>query len=168
MTAPPLETARLTLREFRPDDLDGLAAMFADPEQMSFYARVRTRDEASEWLDAHLALYETCEYGLWAVVWRATTALAGYCGIRPLKLEGDAGTEIVWRVEKTLWNKAVATEAATAVRDLAGTRWAISRLVALIPPEHEASRRVAEKIGMRCEKTTVLDGERLAVYGRQT
>jgi RimJ/RimL family protein N-acetyltransferase len=162
--APILETERLRLREFARDDLDDLAAMFADPEQMSFYPQTRTRVEAAEWLARHLNMYADCGYSLWAVEWRAESTLAGYCGIRPLDFEGCAETEIAWRVEKARWNQGVATEAAAAARDLARDRFAIPRLIALIPPEHRASRRVAEKIGMRNEKTTTVDGENLVVY----
>jgi ribosomal-protein-alanine N-acetyltransferase len=162
--APPVETDRLRLRQFRPDDLDALADMFADPEQMAFYSHTRTRDEAAEWLERHLRLYEECGYGLWAIEGRADSVFAGYCGIRPLDLDGTAETEIAWRVENTRWNQGVATEAATAVTEIARDRYAISRLTALIPPDHVASRRVAEKIGMREERTTVMDGDCLVVY----
>ncbi len=37
----------MRLREFVPGDIDELAAMVADPEQMSFYPRPRTRHEAT-------------------------------------------------------------------------------------------------------------------------
>jgi RimJ/RimL family protein N-acetyltransferase len=55
-----------------------------------------------------------------------------------------------------------------AVRDLAFTRFALSRLVAIIHPDHLASRRVAENIGMHDEKTTTLgDGYRAVVYATE-
>ncbi len=44
---PIAETHRLTLREFTEDDLDELAAMVADEDQMTFYPRPKSRDEAS-------------------------------------------------------------------------------------------------------------------------
>src|SRR5215212_2382171 len=40
-----VETARLRLREVAWDDLDEVAAMVADAEQMAFYAAPRTREE---------------------------------------------------------------------------------------------------------------------------
>jgi RimJ/RimL family protein N-acetyltransferase len=154
-----IETDRLRLRELRSGDLDALAAMFADPEQMRFYARPRTHDEAAQWLDRHLAMYDQLGFGLWAIELKSSVCFAGYCGIRPLKLGGDAATEVAWRVEKTHWKQGLATEAATSVRDLANRR-----LTALIPPDHQASRRVAEKIGMQQERTTMVDGDLTAIY----
>lgn len=160
-----LETERLRLREFRRDDLDDLAAMVADQDQMTFYPRVRTRAEASEWIGKNLALYERSGFGFWLVESRATSTFAGYCGIRPLDLDGADETEIGWHVRKTFWNEGIATEAATAVRDLALGALAVPRLVALVHPDHIASRRVAEKVGMRVERTTVFEGAPAVVYG---
>jgi RimJ/RimL family protein N-acetyltransferase len=55
---PILETERLKLREFSQDDLDDPAAMVADEDQMRFYPRPKTRDEASAWSSRNLALYK--------------------------------------------------------------------------------------------------------------
>ncbi|MFH0777801.1 MAG: GNAT family N-acetyltransferase [Candidatus Eisenbacteria bacterium] len=46
----------------------------------------------------------------------------------------------------------LATEAATAVRDLAVGELGLRRLVSLIRPTNVASWRVAEKIGMRKDR----------------
>ena len=143
--APPVGTDRLRLRRFRGDDLDALAAMFADPEQMTFYARTRTREEATEWLDRHLRIFEECGYGFWAIEGRADRVFSGYCGIRPLDLDGVSETEIAWRVEKSRWNQAVATEAAHTVVAIARDRYALSRLTALIPPEHTLDKRLQQQ-----------------------
>ena len=159
-----LETERLRLREFRSDDLDDLAAMVGDEDQMGFYPAVRTRDEAAAWLNRNLTLYAEHGIGIWLIESAADSAFAGYCGIRPLDLEGAAETEIGWHVKKTFWNRGVATEAASAARDVAFGRFARTRLVALIPPGHIASRRVAEKIGMREERTTVFEDEPAVIY----
>jgi GNAT acetyltransferase-like protein len=82
-----LETRRLRLREFRPDDLDELASMMADEEQMRFYPRPRTRDEASAWVGRNLSLYEEHGFGFWLIESRPTAEFLGYCGIRPLVLK---------------------------------------------------------------------------------
>jgi RimJ/RimL family protein N-acetyltransferase len=159
-----LETERLRLRKFRPDDVDELAAMVGDPEQMRFYPYTRTREDASAWLERNRALYERQGFGFWLVEDRNTSRFLGYCGIRPLELDGATVTEIGWHMRKTSWNRGLATEAATAVRDAAFARFAQSRLVALIPPANAASRRVAEKIGMREGEETLFDGVQYATF----
>jgi RimJ/RimL family protein N-acetyltransferase len=93
---PILETRRLRLREFRRDDLDDLAAMVADEDQMTFYPRPKTREEASAWIGRNLALYEECGFGVWCIESRSTSGFLGSCGIRPLALEGASEMEIAW------------------------------------------------------------------------
>jgi RimJ/RimL family protein N-acetyltransferase len=159
-----LETPRLRLREFRPDDLDELAAMVADEEQMRFYPRPRARDEACAWIDRNVSLYEELGFGFWLIEARSTAEFLGYCGIRPLVLEGESATEIGWHTKKTSWNRGIATEAAVSVCDLAFARFAQTLLVAIIRPDHLASRRVAEKIGMREGMATVFGGDPYVTY----
>src|SRR5437763_8197801 len=154
---PILETRRLRLREFRQDDLEELAAMVGDPDQMRFYPRPKTRDEAAAWLSCNLVLYEEHGFGFWLLEALPTAGFLGYCGIRPLTLDGAAEIELGWHTRRRFWNRGIATEAATAARDLAFRRFGLSRLVAVIHPDHIASRRVAENIGMHDEKTTVID-----------
>ena len=153
----------MKLREFRQNDLDDLAVMVADEDQMRFYARPKTRDETAAWLSRNLALYQEYGFGFWLLDAHPTSGFLGYCGIRPLGLEGAAEIEIGWHTKKTFWNQGVATEAATATRDLAFGRFGLSRLVAIIHPDHVASRRVAENIGMHAERATVLDDDYPAV-----
>jgi RimJ/RimL family protein N-acetyltransferase len=157
------ETKRLKLREFSSADLDELAAMVSDETQMRFYPRPKARDEASAWIGRNLALYEEHGFGFWFIEARPTAGFLGYCGIRPLALEDASEVEIGWHTKKTRWNQGIATEAAAAARDLAFRRFGFSRLVAIIHPDHVASRRVAEKIGMHGEKTTMLDDDYPAV-----
>ncbi len=137
-----LETRRLRLREFRPHDLDKLAAMVGDEEQMQFYPRARTRGEARAWIVRNLSLYKENRFGFWLIESRPSSVFLGYCGIRPLVLQSAPATEIGWHTKKTSWNQGIATEAAAAVRD----------------------RRVAEKIGMRDEGPITYDGDPYATY----
>jgi RimJ/RimL family protein N-acetyltransferase len=163
-TTPILRTQRLHLREFGEDDLDSLAAMVADEEQMKFYPRVRTRADASAWISRNLDFYRDCGFGFWLIESQSTSAFLGYCGIRPLWLEGASEIEIGWHIDKSSWNQGIATEAASAARHAAAGRFGFSRLVALIHPEHLASRRVAEKIRMRAEKTIVFEDCPTTIY----
>lgn len=161
---PIVETERLRLREFGHADLEELAAMVANADQMTFYPRPKTRAEASTWISRNLELYEQFGFGFWRVESRGTSDFLGYCGIRPLILEGASEIEIGWHTRKTFWNQGIATEAAAAAKDLASGRFGVARLVAVIHPDHIASRRVAEHIGMRLEQTAILDGYVAVIY----
>jgi RimJ/RimL family protein N-acetyltransferase len=159
-----LETRRLRLREFRPDDLDDLAEMVGDKEQMRFYPRPRTRDEARAWIDRNRTFYDEHGFGFWLVESRGGAAFLGYSGIRPFVHDGVSTTEIGWHTRKALWNRGIATEAAAGARDLAFSRFGRQQLVALVHPDHIASRRVAEKIGLREGATVLVEGDRYVTY----
>ena len=159
-----LETSRLRLRTFRIEDLDELAPMVADDEQMHFYGAPRTRDDARAWIERNVDLYARNGFGFWLIESRDTSTFLGYCGIRPLDLDGVSVTEIGWHTKKTVWNRGIATEAAAAVRDVAFHRFERRGLVALIRPGHDASVRVALKIGMREQGAAVVEGDRYVTY----
>jgi RimJ/RimL family protein N-acetyltransferase len=155
-----LTTDRLRLREFHDDDLD---AMVGDHEQMTFYPQTKPREEAAAWIRRHRELYATHGFGTWLIEALPDARFAGYCGIRPLELEQVAEIEIGWHVHKDFWKQGIATEAAALACRAAATRFGLSRLVALVHPDHVASRRVAENVGMRCERRTVLEGDYPAI-----
>jgi RimJ/RimL family protein N-acetyltransferase len=159
-----VETRRLRLREITTDDLDAVAGMVGDEEQMRFYARPRTYAEAAAWIERTRATYRERGFGFWAVESRPDARFIGYCGIRPLTLDGVPETEIGWHIDKGVWNRGIATEAAVAARDVAAQRFEQARLVAIIRPENAASCRVAEKIGLRRESTAVVDDDLYLVY----
>ena len=159
------ETPRLRLRRLRLSDIDAVAAMVADPEQMRFYPRPKSRDEVAAWLAWNLELYEEHGFGTWYLASVPDDAFAGYCGIRPLLLEGRHEVEVAWHVNKLHWNRGLATEAALVSMRLGFDRFGLSRLVAIIHPDNGASRRVAQKVGMAEERTLVHDGEPTVVYG---
>lgn len=89
---------------------------------------------------------------------------AGYCGIRPLLLNGQREVELAWHVKKTHWNQGIATEAASVSMRLGFDHFGLSRLVAIIHPDNRASRRVAQKLGMAEERSIIHDGEPTVVY----
>lgn len=159
-----LETTRLRLREYTERDLDTLAAMVADEEQMRYYPRPKTRDEASAWISGNLSLYRKHGFGFWFMESIATGEFLGYCGIRPKTVDGVSEIEMGWHTAKQVWGQGVATEGALACRDLAFDRFGLQHLIGVIDPENFASRRVAEKIGMEPERETVLDQYPCVIY----
>jgi len=158
------ETPRLRLRRLRLSDIDEVAAMVADPEQMRFYPRPKSRDEVDVWLAWNLALYEENGFGTWYLESVLDNGFAGYCGIRPLLLDGQREVELAWHVKKTHWNRGLATEAALISMQLGFDQFGLSRLVAIIHPDNRASRRVAQKLGMVEERSLIHDGEPTVVY----
>lgn len=159
-----LETRRVRLRQYRHDDLDELAAMFADEETMRYYPRPKTREEALAWIEWSLELYAEHGFGLWVMESTSTSAFLGDCGLTPQMVEGVSDIEIGWHTKKEFWKQGFATEAALACRDMGFDSFGLTRLISIIDPENIASRRVAEKIGMRPERMAVHDDYPCVIY----
>ncbi len=158
------ETPRLRLRRLRLSDLDAVAAMVADPDQMRFYPRPKSRDEVVAWLARNLTLYERHGFGTWYLESVLDDGFVGYCGIRPLLLEGRPEVELAWHVRRTHWHRGLATEAARTSMQLGFDRFGLPGLAAIVHPDNRASRRVAQKLGMAQQRRLVHAGEPAVVY----
>jgi len=64
--------------------------------------------------------------------------------------------ELGWRLARRAWGRGLATEGATAARDWALGELGMPDLISIIHPENAASRRVAEKLGMKLEARLAL------------
>lgn len=144
------ETDRLRLREFTPADAPALHVALGDPEVMRHsLTGARTLVEVEDTIRDFRAHYRQNGYGFWAVVEKSSTAVIGFCGIKPLDVDGIPEVELGYRLARTYWGRGLATEAATAVCHLAFRQLRIARVVAAIEQANTRSRRVAEKLGMR-------------------
>ena len=155
-----LETERLSLREFTTDDAEFILVLLNDPAFIANVADkgVRTVEAAREYLKSGpIASYGKNGFGLWRVALRGDDRAIGMCGlIRRDELDDvDIGYALLpdYRV------KGYAFEVASAVKELARSRFHLRRLVAIVKHENERSVRVLEKLGMHYEKRVRLSAD---------
>lgn len=149
-----LETRRLLLRHMEMRDVDGLFALYRDPEMRRYFpdgvlTYEETREEVAWFLNGHP---RHPELGLWATIHKESEQLIGRCGLLPWTLDGRFEVEVAYLIAKTHWGQGLGTEAALAVRDYGFAQLGLPRLVCFIDQDNVASIRVAEKIGMRFER----------------
>lgn len=149
-----LETERLLLRHQVIHDLDDLWALYCDPEITRYIPDApRSREEAKEELEWHMNGHPRFpELGLWATIHKETGKFIGRCGLLPWNIDGQDEVEVAYTIARDYWGRGLATEAAQAILQYGFKNLNLSRLICLIDQENEASKRVAEKIGMRFEK----------------
>jgi [ribosomal protein S5]-alanine N-acetyltransferase len=150
-----VQTKRLSLREFVPEDFDALALILSDPETMRYYPAPFDRAAVADWIQRNRTRYANDGYGLWAMILNSTHELIGDCGLVCQTVDGVDEIEIGYHVRRDLWGQGYATEAARACRDYGFANLAVDRLISLIRPENLASRRVAEKNGMTIWKEVI-------------
>ncbi len=157
----PLETARLLIRPIRPDDAEQLHPVYGDPEVMRRIpsgpsdSLETTRQRVARYVDYQ----ERYGHSLWAVIERASGRVIGDCGLFPVEGRGPE-VEVAYRLGRAAWGQGYATEAATACLRYGFEQLGLDRIIAITDPDHTASRRVMEKLGM------TYDGPRL-FYGRE-
>ena len=149
-----IETPRLLLRPMRAEDTDDLLRIFADPRVMAaFGVAPFDRAQMERWVQRNLDHQVEHGYGLFSVILKESGLLVGDCGLEIMEVAGTPAAELGYDFRSDHWNRGLATEAATAVRDYAFSTLALPRLVSLIRQGNHASRRVAEKVGLRLTET---------------
>jgi RimJ/RimL family protein N-acetyltransferase len=152
-----LETARLVLRPWRPEDFEPFAAMMADREVRTFLSASGaplSRFEAWRALCAMIGHWALRGYGLFAVVERESAELVGRIG--PWFPEGWPDFEVGWTLRRQSWGKGYATEAGHACLQYVFTELDRSSIISLIAPGNTRSIRVAERLGEHLECRTTL------------
>jgi RimJ/RimL family protein N-acetyltransferase len=148
--APTLETHRLILRGWRPDDVAPYSAMLADDETARFITARGRGLSATEawnetvWLVGH---WQLLGYGMFVVEERATGTFLGRVG--PLHPPWWPALEIAWSLAPAARGKGYATEAAQAAIGWSFESFPLDRIVSIIDPRNHASQAVAERLGER-------------------
>lgn len=161
-----LETERLLLREFMPEDIDALMAVVSDPVAMQFYPAPFTREEVNNWILRNRARYASDGFGLWAMLLKSTGELIGDCGFFVREVQEAFDFELAWHVHRAHWCHGYATEAAQTCIEHAFAKVGADRVIALVRPENLSSCRVAEKSGMTRERAILWHGYDHCVYAK--
>ncbi|MBQ3269929.1 MAG: GNAT family N-acetyltransferase [Oscillospiraceae bacterium] len=144
-----IETERLRLREYTPDDFDALYGIVSDPETMAHYPAPFDEARTRRWIDWNLENYAQYGFGLWAVVLRETGEFIGDCGLTLQNIDGEMLPEIGYHIHKKYWRRGFAKEAARAVRDWAFLNTEYNALYSYMKYTNEGSWRTAMANGMK-------------------
>jgi ribosomal-protein-alanine N-acetyltransferase len=160
-----IETPRLLLRPMVEDDVDHLLRTFGDPKVMAaFESEPFDRSQMERWVRRNLEQQDRYGYGLFTVVLKANGLVIGDCGLEHTDVCGEMESELGYDLCSEYWGQGLATEAAIAVRDFAFDAQKLSRLICMIRRGNEASRRVAEKVGMHLDAEVVRYPQRYWLY----
>ncbi len=143
-----LETERLILREYTPDDFDAIYRVISDPETMKHYPKPYDEKGAHRWLDWTFQNYREYGFGWWAIILKETGEFLGDCGITPQDIDGEVLPEIGYHIHRDYWRRGFGREAAAAVRDWAFINTSYNALYSYMPASGIASYSTAASIGM--------------------
>lgn len=139
-----LETGRLLLRQWRRDDFDRYAQMFAAPETHHIGGPLPRGDAWRRFLQMPGA-WAVQGFAMFAIEEKATGLFMGQCG--PWQPDGWPGTEVGYALHPEAWGRGYATEACVAAMDYAFDALGWDEVIQSIAPANTASQRVAQRLG---------------------
>lgn len=160
-----LETERLILRHFTPDDAEFILELVNEPGWKQFIGDrgINTLDAARQYIETvPLASYAKNGFGLYAVELKDDHALVGMCGLlkRDTLDDVDIGFALLSRFE----GSGYAREAATATLKYAREQLGLRRVVAITTKDNDRSGRLLERSGMNLVGPISLSGETLRLF----
>ncbi|WP_226500182.1 GNAT family N-acetyltransferase [Pseudomonas sp. MWU16-30322] len=147
----PGTTARLIYRRPKPADLPTVFSIFGDPQTNLFNPAGPMTDiaQAEALLERWLQHWETHAYGWWAISSaQAPEHILGFAGIAAHDYLGKKVINLGYRFAVEAWGHGYATEAAQTALTHAFDHIGLPEVFGLVRPDHTASIRVLEKIGM--------------------
>jgi RimJ/RimL family protein N-acetyltransferase len=162
-----LVTPRLRLRPFTASDAGDHLRLYRDPEVTRWLLGGPFDEEtapvrSARALERFRESWATHGFRVWAVSDRGSGRLIGQCGL--LHMPEGPDIEILYLLERARWGRGLAAEAAREVLRHAFEDLELPRIVAVTHPEHAASRRVMEKLGMLQEADREVFGLRAVCY----
>ena len=148
---PRLDSERVLLREWVPDDLAAFASLNADPRVMEHYPSVLTREESDAFVrERIIPQFAERGFGLWAVEVPGVAPFVGYVGLLVQTFEADFTpcVEVGWRLAFSHWGNGFATEGARAAIEFGFAAGGLDEIVSLTVPANQRSVAVMTRLGM--------------------
>ena len=143
-----LEGDGFVLRSWRDDDLDGLAAMNADPVGMAHFPATVDRERSASLIARQREAFASTGMGLWVV--ETEERFAGFVGLstvtRDTPIRGEV--EVGWGLARWAWGRGLATRGARlAIEDGRG-RLGVGDVYAATSVRNARSEAVMVRLGM--------------------
>jgi ribosomal-protein-alanine N-acetyltransferase len=146
-----IETGRLRLRLFRPQDMEAACHIWRDPLVTKYIndGEPLPREQVRKFLTRSREFWTAHGFGQFALLHKSDQKLIGYCGFKFLEETGEV--ELLYGMLPGYWNQGLMTEAARACLRYAFEQTPLERIVAIAEPTNTGSWRIMEKVGMRHE-----------------
>lgn len=158
---PVIETPRLTLRAFREDDLDVIAAFFAD-DRSRWVGGPKTRAESWRMISGSLGHWALRGYGMWLAADRISDTPVGAVGF--LNPEDWDEPELGWHLYNGHEGRGLAHEAAEAARTYGAQHFGLTAPISYIVPDNARSIALATRLGATFEREGTVMGTPCHIY----
>ncbi|QIH11930.1 MULTISPECIES: GNAT family N-acetyltransferase [unclassified Pseudomonas] len=145
-------TSRLVYRVPQPGDAQRLLCIYGDPRTQLFNPAGPMADlgEAERLLERWIEHWARYQYGTWAISSSdAPEQILGFGGIAHHHYLAEQRVNLGYRFAVEAWGKGYATQLGQDALQHAFVQLGLPEVFALVRPDHAASIRVLEKIGMQ-------------------
>lgn len=145
-----LETERLRLRQFAPEDAAFVLELLNEPSWLRFIGDrgVRTLDDARAYIEnGPRAMFARHGFSLLVAERKVDGAALGMCGL--IRRDSLDAPDIGYALLPRAWGQGYAREAATAVLAHGHSVLGLPRILAITDPDNAASIRLLEELGMQ-------------------
>jgi RimJ/RimL family protein N-acetyltransferase len=145
-----VQTERVILRQWRPEDRPLFAAINADAQVMKYFPSTLSKAQSDALVDRVSNDISVSGWGFWAAERVDTAEFIGFVGINYSAdgLPFAPCVDIGWRLGSQHWGQGFATEAAHGAMAFAFTHANVEKLVSMTSLANTASERVMQKLGM--------------------
>ncbi len=164
--APWLETLRLSLREFVPDDSEDLFRLNSDPRVMRFVGdgRVVSRERHAQIMRRVLGYpRHYADLGFWYTTRRDTGAFVGWFALKYAGKSPDI--EVGYVLAPEAWGQGYATEGASALVQFGFEDLDLDHIIGVTYPKNFASQQVLQKAGLEDRGWGTYYDRRLRLFG---
>ena len=144
-----LQTRRLALRRFTPNDYDWLVALYSDAEVMRYGGGVKSPEQVKEVMRDRIVEYYHSHPGLgvWQTVERSTDTPIGFHVLN--NIQGESIIQVGYFLLKPAWRHGYATEMARALLRYGFVELRLTHIAGMTERDNLASQHVLTKIGLR-------------------
>lgn len=161
-----ITTERLEIRPVVESDRRKFVDLFMDSEFMLYSATGSLdRQSANSRFDHMMTFSRGVAFGKQAIIETSTASLIGYVGADEFEFGGKSRLEFGYRLVRASRGLGYATEAASAILEVASQVWQ-GELLAFIDPHNGASRNVLVKTGFEYVEHVVINSDRAELYSR--
>jgi RimJ/RimL family protein N-acetyltransferase len=146
-----LQSERLRLRQWRPEDRAPFAAMNANPQVMRCFPAPLDRSASDAMADRIERLIAERGWGFWAAEHKDSGQFIGFIGLHeePDQFTFSPCVEVGWRLAHDWWGKGLATEGGRAALHFAFGELKLPEIVSFTAAANLRSRAVMQRLGMR-------------------
>jgi len=160
------ETERILFREIRKSDFNDWLEFHKNPNtSLHWISELENpENECKKWYEKQFYRYENNFGGMNALIEKESGRLIGHCGLLIQTVDKITELEIGYSLLPEFWNKGFATESAKKCRDYAFENNLSNSIISIISLTNKPSETVAIKNGMKVDKVTEYNGNKVNIY----